>query len=187
MRRNQFVFFCCLKLGKRNGFLQARELEKLDPTYGRQFRQRIDELRQRLVCLISRSRIDFEEKPWICFRKMPVEFPFMAHGIRDSMVKMMCVFSRKLFSFLKTIDLLQKLGQQQRDLLIKGYASANRTGETLKDTRQIAHETEQLGHEIMSDLTQQRETLLRTQNKVRGSFVCHELFWINAFLGQRRK
>lgn len=27
----------------------ARELEKLDPSYGRQFRQRIDELRQRLV------------------------------------------------------------------------------------------------------------------------------------------
>jgi len=49
---------------------------------------------------------------------------------------------------------------------LRGHASAVRTGEVLRDSRQIAHETEQLGHEIMSDLTQQRETLLRTQDKV---------------------
>ncbi|CAF5097803.1 unnamed protein product, partial [Rotaria sp. Silwood1] len=61
---------------------------------------------------------------------------------------------------------VDKLGQQQRDLLLRGHGSLVRTGETLQVSRQTAHETEQLGNEIMTDLTTQREALLRTQNKL---------------------
>ena len=58
------------------------------------------------------------------------------------------------------------MGQQQRELLLRGHSSLVRTDDALKISRQTAHETEQIGQEIMSDLTTQRETLLRTQNKV---------------------
>lgn len=61
----------------------------------------------------------------------------------------------------------QRLGQQQRDALLRGHSSLVRTGEALHISRQTAHETEQLGNEIMADLTTQRETLLRTQDRVR--------------------
>jgi hypothetical protein len=42
-----------------------------------------------------------------------------------------------------------------------------RTNERLKTANEIAHETEQIGHGVMADLTTQRETLLRTQDKVK--------------------
>lgn len=41
-----------------------------------------------------------------------------------------------------------------------------RTGDTLRNAHEIAQETEQIGHGVMTDLTSQREALLRTQNKV---------------------
>jgi hypothetical protein len=50
----------------------------------------------------------------------------------------------------------------------------------LRVSRQTAHETEQLGNEIMSDLTTQREALLRTQDKVMSQRCRTPLF--NAFL-----
>ncbi|CAF1594511.1 unnamed protein product [Rotaria sp. Silwood1] len=106
----------------------ARDLERLDPSYGREYKQRIDEIRQRLENV----------------SKIPV------HGAWNS-------------GFDSEVD---KLGQQQRDLLLRGHGSLVRTGETLQVSRQTAHETEQLGNEIMSDLTTQREALLRTQNKL---------------------
>ena len=42
-----------------------------------------------------------------------------------------------------------------------------RTNERLKTANEIAHETEQIGHGVMADLTTQREALLRTQDKVK--------------------
>ena len=63
------------------------------------------------------------------------------------------------------------MGQEQRDLLLRGHSSLLRTDDALKVSRQTAHETEQLGHEIMSDLTTQREALLRTQDKVRDLLI----------------
>jgi len=45
-----------------------------------------------------------------------------------------------------------------------------RTGDRLKTANEIAHETEQIGHGVMADLTTQRETLLRTQDKVKLAF-----------------
>ncbi|CAF1427427.1 unnamed protein product [Adineta steineri] len=106
----------------------ARDLERLDPAYGRDYKQRIDAARQRLENV---SRV-------------PI------HGAWNS-------------GFDPEAD---RLGQQQRDLLLRGHASLVRTDEALKVSRQTAHETEQLGQEIMSDLTTQRESLLRTQGKL---------------------
>jgi hypothetical protein len=42
-----------------------------------------------------------------------------------------------------------------------------RTGDRLRTANEIAHETEQIGHGVMADLTTQREVLLRTQDKVK--------------------
>ncbi|CAF1080420.1 unnamed protein product [Rotaria magnacalcarata] len=106
----------------------ARDLERLDPSYGREYKQRIDAIRQRLENA----------------SKVPV------HGAWNS-------------GFDAEAD---KLGQQQRDLLLRGHSSLVRTGESLHISRQTAHETEQLGNEIMSDLITQRESLLRTQDKL---------------------
>lgn len=106
----------------------ARDVERLDQAYGREYKQRIDALRQRLENA----------------SKLPV------HGAWNS-------------GFDPEAD---KLGQQQRELLVRGHGSLLRTNEALKTSHQTAHETEQLGHEIMSELTTQRETLLRTQDKL---------------------
>ncbi|CAF0930895.1 unnamed protein product [Adineta ricciae] len=106
----------------------ARDLERLDSSYGREYKQRIDAIRQRLENV---SRI-------------PV------HGAWNS-------------GFDPEVD---RLGQQQRDALLRGHASIVRTGEALNISRQTAYETEQLGNEIMADLTTQRETLLRTQDRL---------------------
>lgn len=93
----------------------------------------------------------------------------MVHGIPDLIQKLMLVYIVLLFFFLVYPILIdfQKLGQQERELLIRGHGSLLRTDEALKTTNQTAHETEQLGHTIMGDLITQRETLLRTQDKVK--------------------
>ena len=67
---------------------------------------------------------------------------------------------------------LQRLGQEQRDLLLRGHASLLRTDQALQTSRTTAHETEQLGTEIMAELATQRGALLRTQDKVNMSNVC---------------
>ncbi|CAF0942317.1 unnamed protein product [Didymodactylos carnosus] len=106
----------------------ARELEGQDILYGREFKQRIDTLRQRLDNL-SRTPV---------------------YGAWNS-------------GYDQEVD---RLGHEQRDLLLRGHGSLLRTGDTLKTSHHIASETEQLGHEIMNDLTTQRETLLRVQDKL---------------------
>jgi vesicle transport through interaction with t-SNAREs protein 1 len=105
----------------------ASDLERFDPTYGREFKQRINSLRQRLenASRISTGITSFESDPEV-----------------------------------------NKLGQEQRGLLARGYASIVRTGDRLRTANEIAHETEQIGHGVMADLTTQREVLLRTQDKL---------------------
>ena len=56
-----------------------------------------------------------------------------------------------------------------------------RTGDTLRNANEIARETEQIGHGVMSDLTDQRESLLRTQNKVEKNPSFHSLFFQISF------
>ncbi|KAJ8308989.1 hypothetical protein KUTeg_013863 [Tegillarca granosa] len=59
-----------------------------------------------------------------------------------------------------------RLAASQRSKLFKGTQSLNRTSESLARTHQIAAETDQIGVEIIDELGQQREQLVRTKERV---------------------
>lgn len=53
---------------------------------------------------------------------------------------------------------------RNRQIVLEGNQVLERTGESLARSHQIAIETENVGHEIVSELGEQREALLRTRS-----------------------
>lgn len=51
-----------------------------------------------------------------------------------------------------------------RQIILEGTQVLERTGESLARSHQIAIETENIGNEVINELGEQRETLLRTRN-----------------------
>ncbi|KAL1501500.1 hypothetical protein ABEB36_006810 [Hypothenemus hampei] len=60
-----------------------------------------------------------------------------------------------------------------RQAVVEGTRALERTGESLSRAYQIAVETENIGSEVVSELNDQRETLLRTRDRLEGAN--HEL------------
>lgn len=56
-----------------------------------------------------------------------------------------------------------------RQVALEGRAVLERTGESLARSNQIAIETEQIGNEVVSELSEQRETLLRTRSRLENA------------------
>lgn len=54
----------------------------------------------------------------------------------------------------------------QRNRLIQGTQSLNRTSESIARSHQIAAETDEVGAEILGELGRQREVLVRTKDRV---------------------
>ena len=61
---------------------------------------------------------------------------------------------------------LQRLDASNRAKLLQGHQSLQRASESIARSHQIAAETDQIGVEIIDELGTQRETLLRTKEKV---------------------
>lgn len=55
---------------------------------------------------------------------------------------------------------------RNRQLVLEGRAVLERTGESIARSTQIAVETENIGTEVISDLSDQRETLLRAKSRL---------------------
>lgn len=55
---------------------------------------------------------------------------------------------------------------RNRQLVLDGRAVLERTGESLARSTQVAVETENIGTEVISELNDQRETLLRAKNRL---------------------
>lgn len=53
---------------------------------------------------------------------------------------------------------------RNRQLVLEGTQVLERTGESLARSHQIAIETENIGNEVVNELSEQREALLRTRN-----------------------
>ncbi|KAI4467668.1 snare region anchored in the vesicle membrane c-terminus [Holotrichia oblita] len=53
-----------------------------------------------------------------------------------------------------------------RQVVFEGRAILERTGESIARSHQIAVETENVGTEVISELSSQRETLLRAKNRL---------------------
>lgn len=58
------------------------------------------------------------------------------------------------------------LDSRNRQLVLEGRSVLERTGESIARSTQIAVETETIGTEVISELSDQRETLLRTKNRL---------------------
>lgn len=58
------------------------------------------------------------------------------------------------------------LDSRNRQLILEGRAVLERTGESIARSTQIAVETENIGTEVISELSDQRETLLRAKNRL---------------------
>ncbi|KAG5891665.1 hypothetical protein JTB14_020083 [Gonioctena quinquepunctata] len=56
--------------------------------------------------------------------------------------------------------------ERNRQIVLEGTQILERTGESLNRSHQIAVETEQIGNEVVSELGQQRESLLRTRDRL---------------------
>ncbi|CAH1104128.1 unnamed protein product [Psylliodes chrysocephalus] len=56
--------------------------------------------------------------------------------------------------------------ERNRQLIFQGTQVLGRTGESLARSTQIAVETEQIGNEVVSELGEQRESLLRTRTRL---------------------
>lgn len=56
--------------------------------------------------------------------------------------------------------------ERNRQLVLDGRAVLERTGESIARSTQIAIETENIGTEVISELGEQRETLLRTKSRL---------------------
>lgn len=55
---------------------------------------------------------------------------------------------------------------RNRQLVLDGRAVLERTGESIARSTQVAIETENIGTEVISELNDQRETLLRAKNRL---------------------
>lgn len=55
---------------------------------------------------------------------------------------------------------------RNRQTVVEGRAVLERTGESIARSNQIAIETENIGTEVISDLNEQRETLLRAKGRL---------------------
>lgn len=53
-----------------------------------------------------------------------------------------------------------------KQVVLEGTNILERTGQSLARSNQIAVETEQIGNEVISELGQQRESLLRTRDRL---------------------
>ncbi len=60
----------------------------------------------------------------------------------------------------------QRIEASQRSKLFQGHQSLQRTSESIARSQQISAETDQIGVEIIDELGQQRETLVRTRERV---------------------
>ncbi|XP_023019509.2 vesicle transport through interaction with t-SNAREs 1b [Leptinotarsa decemlineata] len=56
--------------------------------------------------------------------------------------------------------------ERNRQIVLEGTQILERTGESLARSHQIAVETEDIGNEVISELGQQRESLLRTRDRL---------------------
>lgn len=56
--------------------------------------------------------------------------------------------------------------EANRQVVLEGRAVLERTGESISRSNQIAIETENVGTEVISELSSQRETLLRAKNRL---------------------
>jgi len=64
------------------------------------------------------------------------------------------------------IKFLQRMENAQRSRLLQGNASLNRGSDSIARSHQVAAETDHVADEIVSELGVQRESLLRTQDRV---------------------
>ncbi|XP_052275022.1 vesicle transport through interaction with t-SNAREs homolog 1B-like isoform X2 [Dreissena polymorpha] len=73
------------------------------------------------------------------------------------------------------LDRDDRLEASQRNRLIQGTQSLNRTSESIARSQQIAAETDQVGVEIIDELGRQREVLTRTKGraKVGSCSICN--------------
>lgn len=58
---------------------------------------------------------------------------------------------------------------QNRQIILEGTQVLERTGESIARSHQIAVETENIGHEVINELGEQRETLLRTRDNLENA------------------
>lgn len=56
-----------------------------------------------------------------------------------------------------------------RQVVLEGRAVLERTGESISRSNQIAIETETIGAEVISELNEQRESLLRTKGRLENT------------------
>ena len=68
------------------------------------------------------------------------------------------------------MNAFQRIDASNRAKLLQGHQSLQRTSESIARSHQIAAETDQIGVEIIDELGTQRETLLRTKDKVNVHF-----------------
>ncbi|GFO27430.1 vesicle transport through interaction with t-snares homolog 1b-like [Plakobranchus ocellatus] len=68
-------------------------------------------------------------------------------------------------------DRNERLESSNRAKLFQGHQSLQRTSESIARSHQIAAETDQIGVEIIDELGQQRETILRTRDRLEETDV----------------
>ncbi|XP_061389250.1 vesicle transport through interaction with t-SNAREs homolog 1B [Musca vetustissima] len=61
------------------------------------------------------------------------------------------------------------MANNQVQLLRNTYDVIQRTGDSLQRSNQIAYETEQIGTEVLSELGEQRESLLRSSRRLEST------------------
>lgn len=63
-------------------------------------------------------------------------------------------------------DEIERMENSQRAQLMHGTSSLTRASESIARSQMVAAETDQIGHEIIEELGTQRESLLRTRNRL---------------------
>lgn len=58
-----------------------------------------------------------------------------------------------------------------RASLLSNTERVERTGRRLNEGLRVAYETEEIGGQILGDLDQQRETIMRSRDRVSGWFI----------------
>lgn len=74
--------------------------------------------------------------------------------------------SMRLSNYCLFVSTVQSFESAQRARLMQGTASLYRASDSLARSHQVAAETDQIGNEIISELDTQRESLLRTRDRV---------------------